>query len=130
MNIYGVSLLAACYLLGKIMGIALGKLINIDGDIGGVGFGIVLLILSANHLRTKGWLPPKTESGILFWAAIYIPIIVAMAATQNVKAAVTGGPIALLAGVGATIAGLMLVPVLAKIGNKELDSKTTSHGNR
>lgn len=42
MNIYGVSLLAGCYLLGKMMGIALGKLINIDGDIGGVGFGIVL----------------------------------------------------------------------------------------
>ncbi len=129
MNIYGVSLLAGCYLLGKVLGIALGKLINIEGDIGGVGFGIVLLMLSAHYLRKRGWLADKTEKGILFWSAIYIPIIIAMAATQNVKAAVSGGPIALFAGIGATLAGLMLVPVLAKIGRKEPSSKNPSHGN-
>lgn len=123
MNIYGVSLLAGCYLLGKMMGFGLGKLINIDGDIGGVGFGIVLLMLSTNHLKKRGWLPDKTERGILFWSAIYIPIIIAMAATQNVKAAVSGGSIAILAGIGATIVGLMLVPVLAKIGHKGPISK-------
>ena len=48
---------------------------------------------------------------------MYIPIIVAMAASLNVKAAMTGGALALLAGLCATVAGLLLVPIISKIGN-------------
>lgn len=123
MKIYGVALLAVCYLVGKFIGNLLGKLINIDGDIGGVGFAIVLLMFSASFLRKKGWMPDETEKGILFWTSIYIPIIVAMAAIQNVKAAVSGGPIALVVGIGATIVAFLLVPVLSKIGKKDKTSK-------
>ena len=129
MYIYGVALLAGCYLAGKILGNALGAIININGDVGGVGFGIVLLMLSANHFKKKGWLPVKTESGIFFWSAIYIPIIVAMAATQNVKAAVSAGPVAILAGIGATLAGMWLVPVLAKIGKVNPTTKNLQDGD-
>ena len=119
MKIYGVALLAACFLAGKLLGNLLGMLINIDSDIGGVGFAMLLLIASSIYLRRKGWLVPETEKGVWFWSAMYIPIIVAMAATLNVKAAVSGGFVAVVAGIATTIACMMLVPVLSKIGKKQ-----------
>ncbi|MGB5667495.1 MAG: malonate transporter subunit MadL [Maribacter sp.] len=118
MKIYGVALLAGCFLLGKILGNFLGALININSDIGGVGFAMFLLMISSIYLRKKGWLVQESERGILFWSSIYIPIVVAMAATLNVKAAVSGGLAAIIAGVGVTIVCLFLVPVIAKIGRK------------
>lgn len=118
MKIYGVALLAGCFLLGKILGNILGALININSDIGGVGFAMFLLMLSSIYLRKKGWLVQESERGILFWSSIYIPIVVAMAATLNVKAAVSGGLVAIFAGIGVTIVCLFLVPVIAKIGRK------------
>ncbi len=118
MKIYGVALLAGCFLLGKILGNFLGALININSDIGGVGFAMFLLMISSIYLRKKGWLVQESERGILFWSSIYIPIVVAMAATLNVKAAVSGGLVAIIAGVGVTIVCLFLVPVIAKIGRK------------
>jgi malonate transporter MadL subunit len=123
MKIYGVALLSACYLIGKYLGQLFGKAIGLDGDIGGVGFAMVLLMLSSAFMRKKNWLVPESESGIKFWSAMYIPIIIAMAATQNVTAAFSGGWVAILAGGAATIAGLLLVPVISKIG-KPSNTKT------
>lgn len=116
MKIYGVALLAGCFLAGKILGNLLGQLININSDIGGVGFAMFLLMVSSVILRRKGWIAPESEKGILFWSSIYIPIVVAMAATLNVKAAISGGSVAIIAGMGVTIACLFLVPVISKIG--------------
>ena len=124
MKIYGVALLCACFLLGKFLGQLLGSTLGLAGDIGGVGFAILLLMLSSTYLRKKKWLVPESESGIRFWSAMYIPIIVAMAATQNVDAAFSGGWVAILAGGAATLAGLLLVPVISRIGkptNTETD---------
>lgn len=47
---------------------------------------------------------------------MYIPIVVAMAAQQNVVAALKGGPIAVLAGALAVVASFALVPVISRIG--------------
>jgi len=113
MKIYGVSLLAACFLIGKFLGNLLGKLINVNTDVGGVGFAMILLIVSSVYLKKRGWLIPETEKGVLFWSSIYIPIIVAMAATLNVKAAVSGGLVALFAGIIATTVCFILVPVIS-----------------
>ena len=44
MRIYGVALLAFCFLTGKLVGNFLGAAIGVNGDVGGVGFGMVLLI--------------------------------------------------------------------------------------
>jgi malonate transporter MadL subunit len=44
---------------------------------------------------------------------MYIPIVVAMAAKQNVIGALSGGWMALLAGVGAVVVSFLLIPVLA-----------------
>ena len=55
-----------------------------------------------------------TRNGITFWSAMYIPIVVAMAAKQNVYAAVTGGPLALLAGALAVAGGYALIPLMMR----------------
>ena len=123
MKIYGVSLLAACFLIGKFLGNFLGKIMNINADVGGVGFSMIILILTSIYLRKKGWLIPETEKGVLFWSSIYIPIIVAMAATLNVKGAVSGGLVAILAGIITTIFCMMLVPVLSRISSRDKISK-------
>jgi len=123
MKIYGVALLAGCFLVGKLFGNLLGKAININSDIGGVGFAMILLMVLSSFMRKKGWLVPESEKGILFWSSMYIPIVIAMSATQNVKAAISGGAVPILAGVGVTIVCLLLVPVISKIGRKN-DSET------
>ena len=122
MIIYGVALLAFCFLFGKMIGGLLGHIIGIDGDVGGVGFAMLLLMLINLYLKNKGWLKEPTNQGILFWSFMYLPIIVAMAATQNVKAAISGGPIAVVIGVVITISGFFLVPVISKIGKHDQDS--------
>ena len=52
---------------------------------------------------------------------MYIPIVVAMAAKQNVVAAVSSGWVAILAGTLAVLASFALVPVLAKWAPKAED---------
>ena len=116
MVIYGVALLAFCFLVGKTLGYLLGDLLQFNGDIGGVGFAMILLILIHAYFKKKGWMTAPSTNGILFWSSMYIPVIVAMAATQNVHAALSGGMVALLAGIIATVGGFFLVPILSKIG--------------
>ncbi|MGQ3815871.1 malonate transporter subunit MadL [Klebsiella quasipneumoniae subsp. similipneumoniae] len=62
--------------------------------------------------------PKPAEQGVGFWNAMYIPIVVAMSANQNVVAALKGGPVALIAGLGAVVIGFLLIKPLSKIGNK------------
>lgn len=125
MKIYGVALLSFCFLVGKLAGHLLGSTMNIDGDVGGVGFAMILLMVVNTYFRNKGWLPFETESGILFWTSMYIPIVVAMSATQNVKAALSGGLLAIIAGTVVTLVGFMLVPLISKIGKKQEEKITT-----
>lgn len=116
MVIYGVALLSGCMLAGIFLGDLLGDLIGVSANVGGVGIAMLFLIVASDWLRRRGKLPPATERGVLFWSAIYIPVVVAMAASQNVIAAVRGGPAAILAGVLAVAVGFALVPVLARMG--------------
>lgn len=118
MIITGVAVLAGCFLAGMLIGEFLGLLMGVDANVGGVGFAMVLLVLVTHRMRRAGMLPSATEQGVFFWSAMYIPIVVAMAATQNVVSAVTGGPMALLVGLAAIVAGAALVPVLARIGGQ------------
>lgn len=118
MKIYGVAILAICFLAGQLLGQLLGAWVNIPGNMGGVAFAMFLLILLNERIKKKGHFDIETESGIMFWNAMYIPIVVAMSATQNVKAALTGGWVALAVGVLATGFCLLLVPLVSKIGLK------------
>jgi malonate transporter MadL subunit len=116
MVIYGVALLSGCMLAGIYLGALLGRLIGVQANVGGVGIAMLLLILIADALRRRGRLLPPTRQGVLFWSAIYIPVVVAMAASQNVIAALKGGPAAILSGVLAVVIGFALVPALSRMG--------------
>ena len=117
MVIYGVALLAGCMIAGIFIGELLGKLIGVQANVGGVGIAMLLLILLSDYLRRNGRLNQISSQGVIFWSSIYIPVVVAMAAKQNVIAAIKGGPAALLAGALAVVASFALVPVISRIGN-------------
>ncbi len=122
MVIYGVALLSLCLLLGTYLGNALGYLIGIDANVGGVGIAMLLLLILTNLSSKKISLKPMTESGIHFWSAMYIPIVVAMAAKQNVVAALSSGWLAVIAGVAAVVVSFALVPVLTRIGQSDTNN--------
>ena len=121
MIIYGVAVLAGCFIAGLIAGDVLGLLLGIKANVGGVGFAILLLILVTDRLKKDLKFNPLSQQGVAFWSAMYIPIVVAMAAPQNVLAAIGAGPMALMAGVLAVVASFALVPVLSRIGTKDLE---------
>ena len=115
MIIYGVALLAACTVLGMLTGEYLGVLIGVEANVGGVGIAMLLLVLICDSKRFKPLAGGATGDGLRFWSAMYIPIVVAMAASQNVVATVDGGILALLAGAAGTVVAFALVPVLSKM---------------
>lgn len=116
MVIYGVALLSFCMLVGVFVGDFLGELIGVKANVGGVGIAMLLLLLLTSLSSQKFKLKPMTESGIGFWSAMYIPIVVAMAAKQNVIAAISSGWMAIIAGVAAVAASFAMIPVLDRIG--------------
>lgn len=119
MIIYGVAVLAACFIAGQALGLVLGQLLGTGGNVGGVGIAMCLLIVVNDRLRRRGWLGELGEAGIAFWGAIYIPVIIAMSATTNVRAALSGGWAALLIGVGGTALCFGLVPLLTRLARRD-----------
>lgn len=119
MAIYGTALLSVCLVAGVIIGTLIGKLIGVDANVGGVGIAMLLLIAFSSRLQAAGWMPKATQGGVLFWSSIYIPIVVAMAASQNVRAAVSGGAAAITAGVVVVIVSFAMVPLIAKTGKRD-----------
>lgn len=118
MAIYGVAILSLCMFIGIFLGDVLGTFLGVAANVGGVGFAMLLLIVLTDYLMGKGILSKLAESGISFWSAMYIPIVVAMAAQQDVLAAITGGPLAIIAGIVTVLVGFLFVPLISKIGNK------------
>lgn len=122
MIIYGVAILAFCYVIGQLFGEFLGKIIGVDANVGGVGFAMLLLIVLSDWFNKKGYLDRNTENGIMFWNQMYIPIVVAMSATQNVRVAVSSGFIAVLAGLVPIVICAITIPFLARLSkNTQLD---------
>lgn len=113
MKIYGVAVLSVCFLTGQLLGEWLGRLFDFNGNIGGVGFAMLLLIILGDWMKRRGWIDTESESGIRFWSGMYIPVVVAMAATQHVKAALQGGWLAVVAGIGGTLFCFLLIPLLS-----------------
>lgn len=116
MIIYGTALLAACHLLGIFLGDLLGQALGVKTNVGGVGIAMLLLIVIRLYMAKKNILPKLTELGVEYWGAMYIPVVVAMAAQQDVVAALRGGPVALISALGA--AGLCAC-VIALINRTE-----------
>ena len=112
MIIYGTALLAACHLVGVVLGDLLGAALGMKTNVGGVGIAMLALILARLYLHRRGWLTTTAEGGVHYWSGIYIPVVVAMAMQQNVVAALRGGPVAVLAAVGGvTVCGLCVAVI-------------------
>jgi malonate transporter MadL subunit len=116
MVIYGVALLSACLLAGQFLGELLGQWLGVQANVGGVGIAMLLLVLASGSPIFQPLFSGASASGIRFWSAMYIPIVVAMAASQNVVAAVDGGWLALVAACVAVGLGYALVPLLTRMG--------------
>jgi malonate transporter MadL subunit len=99
MIIYGTALLAVCHLLGIFLGDLLGQALGVKTNVGGVGIAMLLLIAARLYMARKDLLPKLTELGVEYWGAMYIPVVVAMAAQQDMVAALRGGPVAVLSAI-------------------------------
>ncbi len=117
--IYGVALLAGCMFIGSFVGNLLGLWTGLNSDIGGVGFAMILLLLLTNSKKVNKLLPEGYEKGINFWKEMFIPVIIAMSASQNVVSALDGGVLALVLGVGIVVIMLLLIPVFNMFSPKE-----------
>jgi malonate transporter MadL subunit len=120
MIIYGVALLAFSYLVGQLLGELLGKFIGVQANVGGVGFAMLILILLSDWLNKKGKWNTLSDQGIQFWNQMYIPVIVAMAATQNVRVAVSSGLVAILGGIIPVVICFIFIPFIAKYAHSNI----------
>lgn len=116
MLIYGVALLSICLVIGMLFGELLGVLLGVESNVGGVGIAMLLLVLGSNMKPFKAIVEGHPGAGIKFWSAMYIPIVVAMAAKQNVVAAFEGGILAVAVGISAVLVSFALVPVISRVG--------------
>jgi len=105
-----------------LIGEGLGVLLNVDANVGGVGIAMLLLVLASNSDKFKSLTEGASGTGIKFWSAMYIPIVVAMAAKQNVAGATEGGLLALAAGVIAVAVSFALVPLISRLGNPKQEA--------
>ena len=124
MIVYGVALLSGCLILGMLIGESIGVALNVDANVGGVGIAMIFLVLASNSEKFKSLADGAAGTGIKFWSAMNIPIVVAMAARQDVAGATEGGILALVAGVAAVTVSFALVPVLSRIGNNSSTDKS------
>jgi malonate transporter MadL subunit len=120
MLVYGVAVLAGCFMFGQIIGQLLGRVLHIDANVGGVGFAMLLLILVNQWMHHKKWITKEMEGGIEFWSKMYLPVIVAMSAIQNVKGAISSGMIAILAGIIPTAICFLMIPFISKISKSKI----------
>jgi malonate transporter MadL subunit len=97
---------------------ALAALLSVKANVGGVGIAMMLLIAAKLWLVQRGLLSRGLKLGVEFWRALYIPIVVAIAAQQNVVSAIKGGPIALIASVGALIACFAAVSLISRFSGR------------
>jgi malonate transporter MadL subunit len=115
MAISGVALLAICTLAGAFLGDLLGSVLGVKANVGGVGIAMSLLIAARIWLAGRGLLSGGVKFGVEFWGALYIPIVVAMAASQNVVAAVRGGPLVVTAALATFALCLAVVALINRL---------------
>lgn len=101
-------------LLGDLLGVALG----VKANVGGVGIAMMFLIAARLWLVRHGILSHGLKTGVEFWGSFYIPIVVAMAAQQNVVAAAKGGPIVVIAGIGAVAVCFAMVALIGRFSGR------------
>lgn len=121
--IYGMALLAGCMLIGSYMGRLLGLLTGLNSDIGGVGFAMVFLLIATNSKKMDKLLPKGYTKGIEFWKDMFIPVVIALSASQNVVSALDGGILAIVAGVGTVLVMFLMVPLFNRFISKPIENE-------
>ncbi|WQG59719.1 malonate transporter subunit MadL [Pseudomonas sp. RTB3] len=109
-----MALLAICTLAGVILGDMLGMLLGVKSNVGGVGIAMILLICARLWMHNRGGMTKECDLGVGFWGAMYIPVVVAMAAQQNVVAALHGGPVAVLAAIGSVVVCACAIALISR----------------
>ena len=117
MLLLGVALLAGCYIIGQISGESLGHYLGINNNVGGVGFAMLLLIITQNELEKRNLFHVEMGEGVMFWSKMYIPAIVGMSSIQNGRVAFNTRILALLAGLLPVAIRLLFMPILSKSTN-------------
>ena len=112
--IYSLVTLALCMLLGKYIGTCLGTVVGIHADVGGVGFAILLLLFVGNSKLFPFTKRKDFQDGMNFWKKMYIPVVVAMAASQNVFRMLTSGMVAIVGGIASVAFPFLLLYILHK----------------
>lgn len=126
--IYGVATLAACTILGKILGSILGEILGTGSDIGGVGFGMLLLLFVTNsccfsRIKTSGF-----SGGIQFWKKMFLPIVIAMSASQNIYRALSSGFVAILAGLIPVAVAFLVLSIVSRFLKGDQKEGVTKDG--
>ena len=112
--IYSLVTLALCMLLGKYIGTCFGTLVGINADVGGVGFAILLLLFVGNSKLFSFTKRKDFQDGMSLWKKMYIPVVVAMAASQNVYQMLTSGMVAIIGGAASVAFPFLLLYILHK----------------
>ena len=112
--IYSLVTLSLCMIVGKYVGLLLGTLVGIDADVGGVGFAIILLVIVTNSPKFTFAHTKEFKDGVNFWKQMYMPVVVALAAIQNVYRMLTSGMVAIVAGSAAVAVPFLIVYLIHK----------------
>lgn len=118
MTISGVALLALCTLLGQALGELLGLVLGVKANVGGVGIAMLLLIAARIWLNDRKLWTQGVNQGVMLWASLYIPIVIAMAAQQAVAAAVSGGPMVLIGGIAVVCLCFAMVALIGRLAGR------------
>ena len=121
MVIYGVLLLSLCYFAGLFIGEVTGSLVGLNANVGGVGFAMLFLLLLCSYSETvkTSLKNERFSDGLRFWQNMYIPVVIAMSASQDVVKAVRSGWLAILCGITLTVLSLCLIPFVSRISSSK-----------
>lgn len=118
MTISGVALLALCTLLGQALGELLGFVLGVKANVGGVGIAMIMLIGARVWLNDRSLWTAGVNQGVMLWASLYIPIVIAMAAQQDVVGAVSGGPMVMIGGIGVVCLCFAMVALIGRVAGR------------
>jgi len=124
MIIFGTALLAVCHLLGIFLGDLLGQALGVKTNVGGVGIAMLLLIFARLYMQKRDFLPKLTELGVEYWGALYIPVVVAMAAQQDMVLALRGGPVAVLSAIAAVGVCACVIAVINRAERPSIEAES------
>ena len=114
-------MLSLCYFAGLFVGEVMGRFVGLNANVGGVGFAMLFLLLLCSYSETvkNSLRNVRLCSGLKFWQNMYIPVVIAMSASQDVVKAVRSGWLAILCGVTLTVLSLCLIPFVSRISSSK-----------